>query len=276
MKDKNGKKYCIAIADEILGENAPVPLQGNFDELFPVVANMGFDAVELHIRNPDYYDINELKDLCRNNKLDISALGTGLESSKNGLSFTSTDPVIRKKTAICFKKFIDMASVFKSVVFLGLCRGTAPTFDEIDCYLDILAREIEPLLKYAKERNVKIGLEPIVFSMTNLLNTTEDCFKFIERPGLGSIEFLLDPYHMFTEDKDLFQSFKNAKDRIAHIHISDSNRKFPGAGNIDFDLIAEILNEIGYKGALSLEILPFPDGITAAKKGLEWMRKHWG
>ena len=63
---------------------------------------------------------------------------------------------------------------------------------------------------------------------------------------------------------------------LVHFHLSDSNRRYPGAGNIDFGLVARTLDDIGYAGAVSLEILPIPSGDEAARRGMAWMRGAWG
>ena len=81
---------------------------------------------------------------------------------------------------------------------------------------------------------------------------------------------------MFLEDKDMEGSFRKCAGRITHIHISDSNRRYPGAGNVDYKLVSRSLDGIGYGGAVSLEILPAPSADEAAQRGIAWMRETWG
>ncbi len=276
MAAKRTVSFCVAVSDEILGEGAPVPLQGDFTKTFAKAADLGFDSVELHIRNPAAYDADRLSRLCAEHGLRISAIGTGLEYSLNKHCLTSPDPAVRKEMASRLKAYIDLASRFDAVVFLGLLRGKAPVYAEVPAYLDLFARELVDVAAYADSRKVRLGLEPIVFYLTNLINTTEDGLDFIARPGLGSIDFLLDTHHMFIEDGDMIESFRRAAGKIAHIHISDSNRRYPGGGNVDYAAVGNVLKEIGYAGAVSLEIIPYPDGLQAAKNGISWMKNVWG
>lgn len=268
-------EYCIAVSEEILGEGAAVPLQGDFEKTFAIAAAIGFDSVELHIRGPASYEPASLKALSEKHGLRIAALGTGLEYSLNGNCLTSPDPDVRRRMAARLTDYIDLAAPFGAVVFIGLLRGKAPRSAEIPYYLDLLASELVDIVAYADDRNVRLGLEPIVFYMTNLLNTTQEGIDFVKRPGLGSIQFLLDTHHMFIEDRDMMESFRMAAGKIAHVHISDSNRRYPGAGNVDYGAVGGALKEITYGGAVSLEILPAPDGETAATRGIEWMRRTW-
>lgn len=276
MNDARKVSYCVAVSDELLGEGAPVPLQGDLSKAFGRAAELGFDSVELHIRNPASHDPERLKALCARHKLRIAAIGTGLEYSLNKRCLTSADPENRREMAERLRQYIDLAAPFDAVVFIGLLRGKAPRDAEIGAYLDLFARELVDIVAYADAKKVRLGLEPIVFYMTNLITTTQEGLDFIKRPGLGSIQFLLDTHHMFIEDSDMIESFRRAAGKIAHIHISDSNRRYPGAGNVDYNAVGKVLTEIGYTGAVSLEILPLPDGIGAARKGIEWMKKVWG
>jgi len=269
-------RYCVAVSNEILGEGSPVPLQGDFDRTFAEASRLGFDSVELHIRNPESYDAGELAALCSKHGLRIDALGTGLEYGMNKHCLTSPDPANRAEMARRLRVYIDLAARFGAVVFIGLLRGKAPSFAEVPAYLDLFARELVPIAAYAREKGVRLGLEPIVFYLTNLINTTEEGIACIGRPGLESVDYLLDTHHMFIEDADLIDSFRKTAGKIAHIHMSDSNRRYPKGGNVDYDAVGKVLKETGYEGAVSLEIIPYPDGTTAAARGIEWMKNTWG
>ncbi len=270
-------KYCVAFSSEDLGDWAPVPLQGDLDGVFKTAAELGFDAVEYHLRNPEAEDRRKLKSLLKRHGLSLAAIGTGLEYSKNGNCFTSPDPEVRKRTGVKFRSFVDLAADFGSVVFLGLCRGKAPTFKERERYLDLFAEEVMPIVDYARKKGVVLALEPIVSYMTNLLTGTTETLDFISLKGLQGVELLLDTYHMYFEDKiPVEEGFRLSAGRIAHIHISDSDRRYPGSGKIDYDAVGKVLGEIGYSGAVSLEILPYPDGVQASRYGIQWMKHVWG
>jgi sugar phosphate isomerase/epimerase len=239
-------------------------------------AVFGFESVEIHIRNPLQIDGDELRRAADRTGITVAAVGTGLENSLNGLSLTSPESALRRRTIERFREHIDLAGLFGATVFVGLCRDSAPSTSERSAYLDRLADAVRELAPYARERNATLSVEPITTSMTNLLNSTEETLEFLERPGLESVLLLMDTHHMYFEDGDIRQTFERCLGRIAHIHISDSNRRYPGSGEIDYDEVGESITAIGYEGSVSLEIEPFPDSETAAEKGLEWMRNVWG
>ena len=268
--------YGIAISQEILGEGAPIPFQGGIPEGMAKAAAMGFDCVELHIRNPAGIDPKTLARRSEEAGVRIAAIGTGLEYSFNGLSLTSEDPSIRAKATERMREHIVLAAHFGAVVFLGLIRGKCGVKARLPEYRDRLADQLAPLAAYAAEMKVPIGFEPVAYYFSDLLNSTDETLDYLARPGLESIGLLLDTHHMFIEDKDIEESFRKCAGRIAHVHISDSNRKYPSAGNVDFALVARTLDTIGYSAAVSLEILPDPSGDEAARQGLAWMQKTWG
>ncbi len=269
-------RYGLAVSEEHLGAAAPVLIQGGLGAAFRCAAAWGFETVEIHIRNPGKFDARTIAGAARSAGIEISAVGTGLEYSLNGLNLTSPDRKVRKRTSERFHEHIDLASEFGATVFVGLCRGTAPETDRREEYLDRFEKELVPLAVYASRRGVVLSLEPIAAYMTNLLNTTAETLSFLERPGLERVMLLLDTHHMFIEDGDMDETFALCGGRIAHLHISDSDRKFGVAGEINYDAVGASLKRIGYAKSVSLEVLPDPDGETAARKGLEWMRGVFG
>jgi sugar phosphate isomerase/epimerase len=268
-------QFCLAISEEDLGSDAPVLFQGGLIKGMKQASEMGFDAVEIHIRNPGDLEINAIEDTAGRLGLGIAAIGTGLENTLNGLSLTSPDPESRRQASERYHEHIELASHFGATVFVGLCRGSASTENERSAYLDRLTAELIPLAEYAERRNVTLSLEPIVRSMTNLLNTTHETLAYLNQPGLERVRLLMDTYHMYYEDESIPDAFRKSMGRIEHIHISDSDRKYPGSGKIDFQAVGVCLVDLGYDKAVSLEIPPDPDGRTAAMEGIEWMREIW-
>ncbi len=267
--------FTVSVSEEVYGDNAPITLQGGIRSGMETAARLGYEAVELQLHTPSSQNFQQFSDWAQALNIKINAIGTGLESAVHHIHFSSPDIEIRKRIRKSFTEFIDGASICRGSVFLGLCRGKAPSQAKKPEYLDRLAEEYRILAEYAGEKGVLLVLEPIVFYLTNLLNTTEEGLEFISRPGLETIKLLLDTHHMFIEDKDMMDSFRKAAPKTGYIHISDSNRQYAGSGNVNYAEVGQILKETGYEGPLALECLPVPTGIKAAEYSLDWMRKIW-
>lgn len=52
---------------------------------------------------------------------------------------------------------------------------------------------------------------------------------------------------------------------------ADNNRMYPGGGGIDFKEIFRTLRSIDYRGGVSIECLPKPDGKTAAIRAYQYL-----
>ena len=71
----------------------------------------------------------------------------------------------------------------------------------------------------------------------------------------------------------MYDSFREAKAVTKFVHFTDNNRHWPGSAHLEFDKFVAVLNENGYDGYVSLEILPWPDGDTAARSSIQYLRR---
>ena len=74
---------------------------------------------------------------------------------------------------------------------------------------------------------------------------------------------------MNIEEASIYESVKNSKDYLSHVHVADSNRWAPGSGHLDFTHIIKTLEEMDYEGYISAEILPLPNPDDAASLAIE-------
>jgi len=243
--------------------------KGQLAENLNKIKKLGYDGVELAVRDPELLDQENLKTLLVRNNLIVPAIGTGQAYGEEGLSFAHPDFSVREKAINRLKAQIRFAAGLDAIVIVGLMRGileNGVNKDQADDWMS------SALIECAKENpKVKIAIEPINRYETNFLNTVESSLRLVNKMAVDNIGLLLDSFHMNIEEPSPPHSIENAKDRLFHFHVADSNRWYPGAGHIDFKQIVEKLSDIGYWGFLSAEILPEPDPDTAAQKTIETM-----
>lgn len=250
---------------------------GDWQKQISQLAHMGYGAVELAVRNPDQINKIRLERILQKNNLKVSAIGTGQAYLSEGLSLSDRSSVIRKKAISRLRQHIGLAQALDSQVVLGLIRGNKSGGADKKSR-DHLKDSCRRICDDASGKNVPIVLEPINRYETCFLNTIEEALSFIGKIGYRFLKILPDTFHMNIEEAAICQSIVKAKDRIGHVHFADSNRRYPGAGHIDFPEIIAKLKKIGYSGFISAEILPLPDFKTAAKKFMLFMntqRKVW-
>jgi sugar phosphate isomerase/epimerase len=83
---------------------------------------------------------------------------------------------------------------------------------------------------------------------------------------------LLDTFHMNIEEAVMEESIRKCSEHIFHFHVADSNRKYPGAGHLDFRSILNALKSTGYCEWISGELMPLPDPDFAAQHSIAFLR----
>jgi sugar phosphate isomerase/epimerase len=108
---------------------------------------------------------------------------------------------------------------------------------------------------FAREKNVRVGLEPLNRFATYFLNRADQALALADEVGYGcGIAF--DPFHIALEEKDLFSAIRSCGSRIVDFHVADSNRLAAGDGSFDWSRIMSVLAETGYDGGLAVEFMP--------------------
>lgn len=236
------------------------------------ISDLGYDGVELAVRDPELLELEKLQKVLSENKLDVPAIGTGQAYGEDGLSFTDPDAKIREQAIRRIKTQVDFASSLNAQVILGLIRGKAAEELSREQAWQWLLQALRECAEYALQKNIKLAMEPINRYETNLVNTIAEGLNLLEKVGAENFGLLLDTFHMNIEEPSVEKSIRMAGERIFHFHLADSNRWYPGAGHIDFRRLIEVLRDTGYEGYLSAEILPLPDADTCAERTLKTMR----
>ncbi|MBN2860198.1 MAG: sugar phosphate isomerase/epimerase [Sphaerochaetaceae bacterium] len=268
---KKGWKYSVAISEPI-STDYPSLLQGDILAMMTKASEIGFDAVELHIESPEELDVDAV---CRQKEelgIEISAISSGLAFTQGRLSLFSEDDSVREKARERFRSFIDVCGKLECMLILGLMKGQLliqSTHEEAD---SLLEEYLEDVLAYARDRGVTILLEPIHKFLTNYMNTVKQVIDYIDRIQAANFKALIDTYHMYIEEENMIDPLYYAQGNIGNFHVSDSNRRAPGLGQIHFLEMFNSLDIIGYQGYLSVECIPFPSQEESARHSLQYLK----
>ncbi|MDO8588107.1 MAG: 5-keto-L-gluconate epimerase [Armatimonadota bacterium] len=232
------------------------------------VARLGFEGVELHVRNPKEVDLRFVRELIEQSGLAVSAIGTGQAYVDDHLSLCDPDAGVRRRAAERLKDGIDFAAEFDAILIVGLIRGRTAEGMSKDQALELIEDGLRSCLSTAQQKGVTVVLEPINRYETDIINTVSEALDFVEKLDFPNLGLLVDTFHMNIEEPSIRGSLVSAGSRIAHVHTADSNRWAPGFGHIDFAEVVKTLKEVGYEGYLSAEILPLPDLRAAAEMAI--------
>lgn len=243
-------------------------LSGALEPNLQRIARLGYQGVELAIRDPGQVDASGLQQLVKHNGLGVPAIGTGQAWNEEGLSFTDPDADVRRAAIERIKSHIPLAARFQAVIIIGLIRGVLkPGVQPAEGEL-WLAEALSACSRAAAPHGVRLALEPINRYETTWINSVQQGLDLIQRVGEANFGLLLDTFHMNIEEAQIERSICACGAKIFHFHVADSNRWYPGCGHLDFESILRTLNSTGYTGYVSGEFMPLPDAETAARENI--------
>ncbi len=246
---------------------------GDLDANLAKIAGYGYNGVELAIRDPQLVEMDELGKILHKYNLKVPAIGTGQAWGEEGLSFTDPDPAIREAAIQRIQSHISIAEKLNAVIIIGLVRGILKPGVSHPQAMDWLREALRQCTSVAKDRNVRLALEPINRYETSLINNVSQGMDLISDVNADNFGLLLDTFHMNIEEPQIEESIQLCGNRIFHFHVADSNRWYPGGGHLNFRSIITALRNTGYTGFISGEFLPYPDVDTAAMRSILHLQK---
>ncbi len=249
-----------------------VALRGDLQGNVAKIAGLGYDGVELAIRDPKLVDADDLIRLVSDHGLEIPAIGTGQAWGEEGLSYTDPDPAVRVAAIERTLSHIPFAARTGAVIIIGLLRGIVRPEVSQEQAMDWLVDALAQCCAEARPHGVRLALEPICRYETTLINNLRQGLELLERVGAENMGLMPDTFHMNIEEPVIENSIRACGDRIFHFHVADSNRWHPGAGHLDFESILGALYATGYQGYVSGEFMPLPDADTSAQQGISYLR----
>ena len=105
---------------------------------------------------------------------------------------------------------------------------------------DQILEFLETAANYAREHGLVIAIEPLNRSETNVINSIAEAVQFADELRRPEVQVLVDFYHQMLEGEG-FDEIVHAGERIAHVHVADTDRLYPGSGKYDYQLFARSL-----------------------------------
>ncbi len=243
-----------------------------FEEQIKLAKDLGYWGIEPEVRDPADIDPDYIKQVFDDNGLNMSAIATGPGKVVDGLSLTDQTPKVRWAALERLKAQIELGRQWNVPVIIGSMRGTVPPGLERDAFLKWLNDGLVQLCGELAPGQ-KIYLEAINRYETAIANTAAETVEVAETTGSGAVQVLLDSFHMNIEEKSMTQCLRDTGSRLGHVHFSDSNRCAVGTGHIDYAELSEALDDMGYGGCVTIEVLPKPDIETSMRISMEHINK---
>lgn len=240
-------------------------MQGDFRENIQRLASYGYDSIEIMTTYPKSVDWEWVKACLDERHMGVSLICSG-ELGLLGYTISHPDDAVREQSLKRIEELIDLAAFFEVGINIGNTKGRYIDHVPKAVVYERAADGLRRLCDYAAPKNVTIAVETGAFVYINFLNTCAEAAEMIQAVGRDNLGIMLDLWHLYIEEKSVVEAIKEYAPMCYHVHLADSNRMYPGAGNFDYAGIINTFHESGYNGAFSVEVRQVPDSHTAARE----------
>ena len=222
--------------------------------LAPKIKAWGFDLIELPIEDPTDWDPARTAEL-----LDRLPLRASIACvMAPGRGFTGDDRATVEETRTYLRACINVAANIGAGVVAGPMYAPTGTCRRLErgeraIVVDRIVAGLRPVVAYAEERGVALGIEPINRFETSVVNTAEQALEIVERIDSPACGVLLDTFHMNIEEKLPAAAIRAVGSRLVHFHACGTDRGTPGKDHTAWEEIFAALIGIDYRGALVIE-----------------------
>jgi len=243
-------------------------LPAALDEL----ADLGYDGVEIQVRDADAAVSAGVVEQVRARRLRIAALATGPVAGDDGLTFTSTDRRVRSEARRRVQDIVDLAVACGVPVTLGRTKG------ELDVGTEAKQRG------WAREAIGELGAQAVAGGQAILvepqsggfLPTVGEAVDFIRpepaSPPMAGVALVFDLWHASKEEDSVTGAAADAGALLRHVQLADSHRGPLGDGTFDIAGFLAVLRGLDYRGWLTLEHHQGASSRTAAATSLATLR----
>lgn len=219
-------------------------------------ARLGFDVLEIGCGPlPDYTkeQTAELRRHCQDTGIILSG-GYGPTPDHN---ISSKDPAVVKGAFEWYKRLFEKMGELDMHMLCGAIYSYWPVdFSKCDPKEVEWKRSVEAIKKLADMAapyDITLGMETINRFENYLLNTSEECVRFVKDVDKPNVKVHLDTFHMNIEEDDIGAAIRHAGSLLGHLHTGESNRRVPGQGHLPWYEIGQALKDIHYDGMVVME-----------------------
>ncbi|MCY9661238.1 sugar phosphate isomerase/epimerase [Paenibacillus chondroitinus] len=233
------------------------------EQFIELAAKYGFAAVDIDaLALVDSHSVDGARELLNKHGLVIGSIGLPVEWRGSEERFRADLP-----------KLTQAAAAAAALGCTSCCTYVLPSTDLNAAHFMALAtRRLRTCAQILGAYGIRLGLEfvgphhlrtrwkhPFIW-------TLEETLDWIDAIGESNVGLLFDAYHWYTNGLTVADIEKLRPEQIVHVHINDApdvpveevldnGRVYPGEGVIDLAGFLQGLAKIGYKGAVSQEIL---------------------
>jgi sugar phosphate isomerase/epimerase len=266
----------VALCNEVLRHLS-------FEDQCAYAAALGYDGLEIApftlAEDPSTLtdrDIAGIRSTASAHGLAITGLHWLLVSPA-GLSITSSEPAVQKRTREMIARLVDLCAALGGDVLVhgSPAQRALPELGADEAR----SRAIEQFAAAgarARDAGVTYCIEPLSPRETNFINTVQEAASLVEAIGEPGLRTMIDTSAAGASESE---PVPDLLDRwlptglVAHVQINDTNRKGPGQGGDAFAPVLAALRRHGWDRTVAVEPFDYhPDGPACAARAIGYVR----
>ena len=267
----------IALCNEVI---APMP----FPRQCEYAAKLGYDGLEVapYTLSDEPHRIGAAQlAAARSAAQDCGIAVTGLHwllVKPAGLSISTKDDAVRKKTVDIMRGFVDQCAELggRYLVHGSPHQRRVDPGETRAAAMERACESFAAVAEHAAKAGVVYCIEPLSAEQTPLINTLDEAATLVGRIGSPAIKSMLDCSSAGRMEKEPLPALVDRwlpKGVIAHVQVNDRNRRGPGQGEQRFAPLFASLRRNGYRGDVAVEPFDYvPDGPAAAARAIGYIR----
>jgi 4-hydroxyphenylpyruvate dioxygenase len=236
---------------------------GPLEKKIEAAAKAGFDGIEVFREDLVYFD-GKPADVARLAK----SAGIEILSLQSLRDFEARPNQDRDWARRRASRFLDLAVEIGAPLLVVCANTRADTLDDEER----AAEDLAWLAEQAQGRGVRIGYEAL--SISHIVRTYVNAWRIVQHADHPNLGLIVGAVHTLVMQQNFDQLATIPADRLFMVHMADAPRMnmdprlltrhfrvFPGQGEQPVAALYGRLEQIGYRGSLSLEI--FNDQVRA-------------
>ncbi len=253
-------------------------------EVCRTLKNIGYEGIEIapFTLAPDPAGITaaqrrEYADIIRSEGLTFVGLHWLMVSPK-GLHVTTPDAGLRTRSWRHISHLIDLCAdlgpdgvmVFGSPVQRSTTGGLIAQ-QATRNYIDGLAG----VARQAQDRGVTILVEALPKAQCDVILTLGEAVDIVRTIGSPAVQTMFDTHNAVDEIEPHTSLVTKYFEFIRHVHVNEMDGRYPGTGTYNFRALLHKLQDLNYKGWVSLEVFDFkPNPSEIASSSFTFLKSN--
>ncbi|HPG37842.1 MAG TPA: sugar phosphate isomerase/epimerase family protein [bacterium] len=256
----------------------------SWQEQCKIIADAGYKGVEIapftlvqqSLADLDSDKRRELRTIMEESGLQCAGLHWLLAPPPPNLHFTTPDKKTRDNAISYLYQLIDFcAAMGGEVMVFGSPKQRSTQGIPVAEAKKYFAEGLSLAATYAQQNNVKILIEPLDKSQSDVVNTLAEALQIVKIVDHPAVQLMFDFHNTPDETQPCDELVNRFLDYIFHVHVQEMDGKHLRNGNKvdEFIKTFQILKNRNYSRWISVEVFDFtPGGQIIARESMQTLR----